>query len=169
MTELCQIEVTVPIQVGRSIFAASPYDNSVSEISEFTNTEWEDKFYRHLIFPPFPTAIGWEKNAFFFYRYDRIMSFGSWIGWKSERVFSSPSHPLWQSYVVRELNSHGKWEVLSAPFSLCQNYDKNKWIEEYRSRGVIFPFARLCCVSFISRGYWFPLDEWGDVFSSTTE
>ena len=52
--------------------------------------KWEAVFFRHLIFSPFPTAVGWEKYIFLFCRYDRIMSFGRSIGWKSERTFFLP-------------------------------------------------------------------------------
>ena len=98
-----------------------------------------------------PDGYRAREIYFLFYRYDRTVSIGSWFGLKSERIIFSLPLPLWHGYVSWELKSHGKWEVLSALLSLCQDYDKIKWNEEYRSRGIIFLFAFLRCVSFISR------------------
>ena len=139
MTELCQKEVAVPIQVRRIAFCPTPLCQLYVEIQWIAKWGMRGLFHNHLIFPPFPTAIGWEKNAFLFCCYDRIMSFGSWIGLKSERIIFSLPLPLWHGYVSWELKSHGKWEVLSALLSLCQDYDKIKWNEEYRIEGQFSP------------------------------
>lgn len=168
MPELCQKRVAIPIQVGRSIFAASPYDRTVSETSELPNEGWEDFFHNHLIFPPFPTAIWWEKYFFFW--------------------------PLWQNCVSRELDRLEKWgdnffsssavmtrlcqlgvevpckvrSIIGSAFAMSGLWQNQvKW--GIQGRRINFPFARLCCVSSMSCKQWFPLHEWGDVFSSTTE
>ena len=86
-----------------------------------------------------------REILFLLCRYDRTVSVGSWIGLKSERIIYSLPLPLWHGYVSWELKSPGKWEVLSALLSLCQDYDKIKWNEEYRIEGQ-FPlrFPLLC-------------------------
>ena len=86
-----------------------------------------------------PDGYRAREIYFLFYRYDRTVSIGSWFGLKSERIIFSLPLLLWHGYVSWELKSHGKWEVLSALLSLCQDYDKIKWNEEYRIEGQFSP------------------------------
>lgn len=139
MTELCQKEVTVPIQVRRIAFCPTPLCQLYVEI------QWIAKWgMRGLILPAsnifcIPDGYRAREIYFLFYRYDRTVSIGSWFGLKSERIIFSLPLPLWHGYVSWELKSHGKWEVLSALLSLCQDYDKIKWNEEYRIEGQFSP------------------------------
>ena len=169
MTELCQKEVAVPIQVRRIAFCPTPLCQLYVEIQWIAKWGMRGLFHNHLIFPPFPTAIWWEKYFFFCAVMTKLCQSGVGSAWKVRGAFFSPVSPLMTP--LCQLGVEFPWKVrdtflLSVVMSELWQKQLNCGIQ---GRGVNSPFTRLCCVSFMSHGQSFPLDEWGDVFSSTTE